>query len=520
MLSKELVVSLLIVAFTAFAGCSKEKSGSPVGSSCEDHSDCKGFCFDPGDGSEPYCTDTCTPGDDTCPDGYECSELDNLGYVCLSSGALGELGDECTAGGDCESGFCNEDVCSECEANGDCEGDQECMEDQDLGYFICGEAKGELGDECVEGADCQSGFCREEVCSECEGDNDCPGAQTCVEDADLGYYVCLGGEGELGDACTEGADCASGFCNEEVCSECEGNGDCEGSSICVEDTELGYFVCEEEAELAALGEACTEGVDCESGFCNEEVCSECENNEDCAGANECVEDTDLGYFVCQGGAAALGEACTEGADCESGFCNEEVCSECEFGDDCDGTQECVEDADLGYYVCEGVLAGLGETCTEGADCESGFCNENVCSECEVNEDCGGANECVEDADLGYYVCEGGTAALGDACTEGADCASGYCYEQLGEDVCSECEVNSDCDQYQICDKTWDENYATCKDAGELGDPCIDGADCQSGYCYETQFGDNLCSECEANNDCQGNQTCNYTMMVDPYATCG
>ena len=79
---------------------------------------------------------------------------------------------------------------------------------------------GALGDDCNNGDDCASGFCNADVCAECEADADCMDGETCVEDADAGYHVCQGGGlGALGDACTDGAECASGFCAGDVCSE-------------------------------------------------------------------------------------------------------------------------------------------------------------------------------------------------------------------------------------------------------------------------------------------------------------
>ena len=326
-------------------------------------------------------------------------------------------------------------------------------------------AKG-LGEVCGDGSECVSEFCKEGVCSECEENTDCPGAQECTENEDLGYYVCLGGNGELGDPCTDGTVCASGFCKGDVCSLCEENTDCAGAATCEEDTDLGYFVCTSEEEKSELGEPCTDGTECASGFCKESICSLCEQDNDCAGEMLCEEDPDLGYYTCQGGDGELGDPCTDGTECASGFCKEEVCSECEEDSDCDG-----------------------------------------------------ALTCEENTDLGYYICLGGTGGLGTICTESADCASGYCYEtDVGPDLCSECETQDDCPGEQVCRMNLGETYATCQDTGGLGDPCTDGGDCESGYCYERPMVDDVCSECETNTDCPTNQVCVF-QAHDGYASC-
>ncbi|MFH2004966.1 MAG: hypothetical protein ABI333_00135, partial [bacterium] len=305
--------------------------------------------------------------------------------------------------------FCNGDVCSECEGDGDCPGNETCEDDTGgVGYFVCeATTLGALGDACTAGTECQSGFCNGDVCSECEGDGDCPGNETCVDDmGGVGYFVCQGGNlGALGDACTDGAECQSAFCNGDVCSECEGDGDCAGGGTCVDDTGgVGYFVCQGGSGL--LGDTCNDGAECVSGYCfnppgpGPHICSECEVDGDCSGTMTCNFTAGDAYAVC-GGSAALGDACATGADCQSGFCNGSVCSECEGDGDCTGGGTCTDDTGgVGYFVCAG---GLGDVCTTGTDCNSGFCydpvwpGDNLCSECEVDGDCTGGQTC----DMGW-----------------------------------------------------------------------------------------------------------------------
>ena len=107
---------------------------------------------------------------------------------------------------------------------------------------------------------------------------------------------------------------------------------------------------------------------------------------------------------------------------------------------------------LGYAECVGTLDN-GDDCVTGDECVSGFCNGGVCSECESDDDCYGGT-CVDDTDgVGYWVCEGGLLGLGEPCTDGAECFSGFCYEaqnMFEETVCSECETNDDCGDLSAC----------------------------------------------------------------------
>jgi hypothetical protein len=183
-----------LAAALIVAGCSHNKEGDAIGAACTTHSDCSGLCLDPGGGVDPYCTDTCDASTMPCPTGFDCTDLANLGYVCVRAN-LGGLGDPCTDGAQCASGFCNNDLCSECEGNGDCPGAQTCVDDTaGVGYFVC---LGDLAAICQSGTDCASGFCfnppgpGSHYCSECETNTDCGSTTpTCTWDAVALYASC------------------------------------------------------------------------------------------------------------------------------------------------------------------------------------------------------------------------------------------------------------------------------------------------------------------------------------------
>ncbi|HKE13598.1 MAG TPA: trypsin-like serine protease [Kofleriaceae bacterium] len=107
---------------------------------------------------------------------------------------------------------------------------------------------GGFGDPCADGAGCQSGLCAsggsagDGICTqECSDAAPCPGDFQCAA-ADGGSF-CLppqtpgGGAGQLGDACSDGSQCADGLCvigaAGGVCStQCDGLLDCPDGFSC------------------------------------------------------------------------------------------------------------------------------------------------------------------------------------------------------------------------------------------------------------------------------------------------
>ncbi len=160
---------------------------------------------------------------------------------------------------------------------------------------------------------------------------------------------------------------------------------------------------------------------CEAGFCHGRVCSECSTKENCPGAQKCVWDEDVGMFACRGGSLALGEACTEDADCATGFCVEQRCSECADDGDCPGELGCVADGQAGYHRCNRGARFFGDACSDGTDCRTGFCVDGRCSGCASDGDCPGSQRCLRRSSAGEgwaYACVGGIGASGKTCTAG------------------------------------------------------------------------------------------------------
>ncbi len=167
-----------------------------------------------------------------------------------------------------------------------------------------------------------------------------------------------------------------------------------------------------------LQAAAVQGDQCASGFCHGRICSQCSSHEDCPGTQECIWSTDDGMFVCQGGQAAIGEACESG-DCVSGFCVDGVCSQCAGDGDCPGAARCVLDGTA--HRCEAGDLSDGAFCEQPEDCSSGFCTQGRCSICSSDDDCAGSMTCdrVSDGHGGwFFACRGGLGLDGASCFSG------------------------------------------------------------------------------------------------------
>jgi hypothetical protein len=146
---------------------------------------------------------------------------------------------------------------------------------------------GGFGDPCADASQCDSGVCvtgagaAEGFCSSlCDAATGCPSGAECVA-VDAENSVCVpgeqpgGGDGQLGDACSEGSQCASGLCATDdsgngICTEeCDGLLDCadgfscepvDGGSVCLpaDDVSGGFptpIPAEDEGGCSAAGGA-------------------------------------------------------------------------------------------------------------------------------------------------------------------------------------------------------------------------------------------------------------------------
>ena len=220
----------------------------------------------------------------------------------------------------------------------------------------------------------------------------------------------------------------------------------------------------------ALGQTCTDAAHCTSGHCEATsagmicttVCDPTRPATGCATGSHCVaaSGTCSGFCVPGApGAIGIGNACTNDAECQSGACIEpgdgrRRCLAPCFGDagQCASGEVCtVTTGHCGACVPSAIFGsahGLGEECASDAECRSTHC---------VSRD--GVRECVEPC--------GGTPPNG-TCSAGFVCQNMNCVLDRSQPAGGICDVPSDC------------AVGICAHAGPRG--WCTPADCTGGGC--------------------------------------
>lgn len=421
-------------------------------------------CFSPGDADVVLASNACE-SNAQCDEGQRCfdgncrdacvdsTDCDN-NEVCGDEGVcVARLGQSCSGADSCGEGFaCVRGACARAVAAGEtCRHDAECISGSCVGGICCNRACDAACESC---ANAETGVANG-TCATALPDTD-------PEDRCGATAVCGAGGSCVSDngvACTDNAQCGSGFCVDGVCcnSACDGicrsclasesggvDGQCTfvaaGDEIVLTDPSYedcpGVQTCDGNGACfaKAAGESCGGDDECGSGFCTDGVCcgSRCGGTcEECNSGGACVDVTsgpDPG--TCTSGCFAdgtcdgkqIGEVCADPGECASGICAGGTCRLAN-GNVCANDNECEFTCVVG--VCAAPSSSPNVACDSAADCRADLgltCSGGVCKYGD-GEACGSNLQCVN-------VCIGGTcgavSAPAGACDSGesADCESG------------------------------------------------------------------------------------------------
>ncbi|MEM7157417.1 MAG: hypothetical protein AAF799_31515 [Myxococcota bacterium] len=270
--------------------------GCDNGEDCEMDSDCMSETCDPaaGECEDPTCNDGLMNGNET--------DVDCGGPDCLPC----DGGEMCNDDADCESEVCNAGVCEDPSCT---DGVMNGLEtDVDCGGGVCDPC--DTGEACITIFDCQSMVCLDEECQEATCDDGIQnGAETDVDCGGPDCQPCNDGE-----MCMAGMDCMSEVCDPagNVCEPptCD-DGVQNGAET---DVDCGGPTC----DPCEDGEGCDNGLDCESGVCNElDLCEP----PACDDGLQNGDETDLDCGGACGMTCDPGESCLIGGDCVSAGCD-------------------------------------------------------------------------------------------------------------------------------------------------------------------------------------------------------
>jgi hypothetical protein len=224
--------------------------GCPLGSPCNDDSDCSSRVCISEVCVEPSCSDGLTSGDES---GVDCGGSDPDCDRCPD-------GATCRVASDCESLACEDGECTSCtdgsqngsETGTDCGGpDDEC-------------ARCAPGEGCSIDDDCASDECSDGVCilPRCD-DGDLNGGES---DIDCGGNNPACPRCGPGDSCSLNSDCSNQSCDDGECASCT-DGSQNGN-----ESDLDCGGIDPGCNRCAAGDTCRVDADCSSGACSGGVC--------------------------------------------------------------------------------------------------------------------------------------------------------------------------------------------------------------------------------------------------------
>jgi hypothetical protein len=350
----------------------------------------------------------------------------------------------------CSNGACN----STCASNADCAPDRICDASKSCG-------KKGLGQPCSAGTECGSGFCVDGVCcnESCQGPcrsctlgktpGTCSNTPTGALDPrgtckDLGRASCsTDGTCNGAGACRKyptGTVCGSGSCNTSnnvrtLAPTCDSGGRCvTGATV-----SCGAYKC----NGTSCFSACNSDFECVSpNVCIGGACGQRGTGAPCSRPAECMSPLTCIGSTCQ--LKPLGFACGGDAECGSGQCTEGVCCN---SNACGACESCKVSGFVGF--CHPVAAGSADarcttdpasSCRQDGTCDgAGACRlypaGTVCANASCNgqlrikpKTCDGMGTCQDNGitDCDPYVCDPSSGTCFTSCNDREQCCCKNC----------------------------------------------------------------------------------------------
>jgi hypothetical protein len=270
------------------------------------------------------------------------------------------------------------------------------------------------GQRCDDRNQCTTTYCEDGVCCRTECID---GVEACNIPGSEGTCLLLEDNRPNGFSCEEPDQCQSGFCTDGICCV---------TATCPSDTrcDIPEFLGTCHIPLP-IGDECEADENCRTGRCVDTFCcdSDCPNGRcDIPG----LEGTCTPF-------RGLGQTCSLDDQCVSSICD--VVGRICCNTTCAATEECTADG-MSCVAARTPIPNVtpgsdGAPCTNADQCDSGFCEDNVC--CKV-DDCAGSLVCA----FGTGECASPTTTPGSgnptptpdlacgACPAGCPCVNGLC----------------------------------------------------------------------------------------------
>ncbi|NNC99831.1 MAG: M23 family metallopeptidase [Gammaproteobacteria bacterium] len=215
--------------------------------------------------------------------------------------------------------------------------------------------------------------------------------------------------------------------------------------------------------------------------------------------------TGRGFWVDQGNGRLPADTCAAGQPIAAGPSGP-AARGCSDDADCGEGNYCNKRLGENRCLVEGSFS-LGEACYKNRECSTGKCQgrgDNRMCVCNVDSNCEDGEYCNKRAGQNRCLVNA-SIPLGQSCDTNQQCVTGKCQGSGNNRMCV-CNTNSDCANGQYCNKRAGQNRCLVNASKSLGQSCSTNQECSSGKCQGS--GNNRMCVCNVNSDCANGQYCN------------